>query len=132
MAATHTHVRPLDPPADEIRAALDLLARVGDRWTVFVIRALWPGPLRYNALHRTVAGISQRMLTLTLKAMERDGLVGRTVLPTTPPQVEYALTDLGRSLVVPLHGLYAWTLRHLADIEAARGRFAASGHAPVP
>ena len=124
MSATHTPVRALHPPPDETRAAIDVLARIGGRWTVFVIRALWPGPLRYNALQCSVDGISQRMLTLTLKDMERDGLVRRTLLPAVPPHVEYELTDLGRTLVAPLHGLYDWVVRHLPDIEEARGTFA--------
>lgn len=124
MSATHTPVRALHPTGGDTRATIDMLARIGDTWTVFVIRALWPGPLRYNALHRTVDGISQRMLTRTLKHMEQDGLVVRTLLPAVPAQVEYALTDLGRTLVVPLHALYEWVLRHAPDIAQARRDYA--------
>lgn len=124
MGATHTHVPFATIPDDELRAAADMLAGVGDRWTVFVIHALWAGPLRHRALLRAVGGISQRMLTFTLRRMERDGLVTRTVRPAVPPQVEYALTGLGRSLVGPLHALYAWTVEHLPELEAARARHA--------
>lgn len=129
MTVAHTHVRAHYPPQGDTRAAADMLARIGDKWTVFVIRALWPGPLRYNALHRSVDGISQRMLTLTLKNMEQDGLVRRTQLPGVPPHVEYELTGLGRSLVAPLHGLYEWVLRHMPDIADARTRFSAGNKA---
>lgn len=124
MTVTHTPVRPLHPPRDDTRATVELLARIGDTWTAFVIRALWPGPLRYNALHRAIDGISQRMLTRTLKHMEEDGLVERTLLPAVPAQVEYALTGLGRTLVVPLHGLHEWVHRHAPDIAQARKDFA--------
>jgi DNA-binding HxlR family transcriptional regulator len=89
-------------------AALETLARIGDKWTVMVVAALWQGPLRYNEIQRGVEGISQRMLTLTLKGLEQDGLVERTLFPTVPPRVDYELTELGRSLIVPLHALYEW------------------------
>lgn len=105
---------------------IEVLARIGDKWTVLVISALWQGPMRYNALQRALDGISQRMLTLTLRRMEQDGLVARTLLPAVPPHVEYALTDLGRTLVAPLHGLYEWTLRSMPAIVQARARFEAA------
>jgi DNA-binding HxlR family transcriptional regulator len=114
-------IRASDP---DYRAALETLARIGDKWTVTVVAALWQGPLRYNELQRAVDGISQRMLTLTLKGLEQDGLVERTVFPTIPPRVDYELSDLGRKLVVPLHALYEWAVEHRPAMLAARGKFA--------
>ena len=109
------------------RAALETLARIGDKWTVMVVAALWQGPLRYNEIQRGVEGISQRMLTLTLKGLEQDGLVERTVFPAVPPRVDYELTELGRSLIVPLHALYEWAVEHRPAMLAARARFAVKG-----
>ena len=87
------------PHADgNCRAVASVLARVGDKWSVFVIMMLIDGPQRFNELKRMIGGISQRMLTLTLRGLERDGLVTRTVFPTIPPRVDYELTDLGRGL----------------------------------
>ena len=80
----------------------EVLGRIGDKWTVLVIAELGEGPVRFNALHRAIKGVSQRMLTLTLKNLERDGLVSRTVTATVPPRVDYALTDLGRSMLAPV------------------------------
>ncbi|HYM85276.1 MAG TPA: helix-turn-helix domain-containing protein [Pseudoxanthomonas sp.] len=108
----------------DYRAALETLARVGDKWTVMVVAALWQGPLRYSEIQRSVEGISQRMLTLTLKGLEQDGLVERTVFPTIPPRVDYELTTLGRTLIVPLHALYEWAMEHRPAMLAARDRFA--------
>ena len=82
----------------DCRAIGDVLARVGDKWSVLVVSRLGEGPLRFNELRRSIGGISQRMLTLTLRGLERDGLVTRTVFPTIPPRVDYALTPLGRKL----------------------------------
>lgn len=116
----------------------ELLARVGDKWTVLVIRHLGGGPMRFNALKRQVGDISQKMLATTLRSLERDGFVIRSVAPTTPPQVEYALTDLGRSLLVPVCALARWTMDNAERIEAARRAFAAREgverplQAPVP
>ena len=93
MKPRHTHL-----PAD-CRAISDVLARVGDKWSVLVVTRLGPGPMRFNELRRSIGGISQRMLTLTLRGLERDGLVTRTVFPTIPPRVDYALTPLGRDLL---------------------------------
>lgn len=86
----------------------DVLDRIGDAWSLLTLFTLEPGPLRFNELRRRVDGISQRMLSVTLRQLERDGLVSRTVTPTKPPQVEYALTDLGQSLMVPVGALAAW------------------------
>jgi DNA-binding HxlR family transcriptional regulator len=100
-----------------------VLARVGDKWSVFVIMMLFDGPKRFNELKRMVAGISQRMLTLTLRGLERDGLVTRTVFPTIPPRVDYELTDLGRGLSEPVIALGEWAKTHQDEIEAARSHF---------
>ena len=100
-----------------------VLARLGDKWTVLVVMLLGEGPRRFSEMKRAVDGISQRMLTLTLRNLERDGMVTRTVTPTIPPRVDYALTDLGRSLRGPLFGLGEWVGTHLDEIEAARAAF---------
>ena len=93
---------PPSPHADgSCRAVASVLARVGDKWSVLVIMMLIDGPVRFNELKRKIGGISQRMLTLTLRGLERDGLVTRTIFPTIPPRVDYELTDLGRGLAQP-------------------------------
>lgn len=112
--------------ANHCKAAGQILDRVGDKWTVMVVGILSNGPVRFNALQRAIAGVSHRMLTLTLRGLERDGLIVRTVYPTVPPKVEYALTDLGRSLIEPLQALAFWADRHRLTIEAARAAFDAS------
>jgi DNA-binding HxlR family transcriptional regulator len=109
-------------PAD-CRKVSRILARVGDKWSVLVIMLLGTGPRRFNEIKRMVGGISQRMLTLTLKGLERDGMVTRTMFPTIPPRVDYELTDLGRSLSEPVLALGLWAQTHLEEIEAARTRF---------
>jgi DNA-binding HxlR family transcriptional regulator len=106
------------------RAVTETLARIGDKWTVMVVGALHQGPMRYNQIRRAVEGISQRMLTLTLKGLEEDGLVNRTMYPTIPPRVDYELTDLGRKLIVPLQSLYEWAVEHRPAMLAAREKFA--------
>jgi DNA-binding HxlR family transcriptional regulator len=110
-------------------AVSELLARVGDKWTVLVVELLEGGPMRFNEIRRTISAISQRMLTLTLRELERDGLVTRTVHPTIPPKVEYELTKLGRSLYEPIAGLALWARQNRAAIEAARASFDAGGTA---
>ena len=112
-----------DPQHEDCRGIASILARVGDKWSVFVIMMLADGPKRFNEIKRMVSGISQRMLTLTLRGLERDGLVTRTVFPTIPPRVDYELTDLGRGLQQPVIALGMWAKTHQADIEAARARF---------
>ena len=109
---------PLD--VDDDCPTREVLDRVGDKWSVLVIVLLGQRTHRFNELHRAVEGISQRMLTLTVRALERDGLVKRTVFPTVPPRVDYELTDLGRTLLVPLGALSAWANDHRGDIQAAR------------
>ncbi len=104
-------------------AVAPILARVGDKWSILTIMILADGPRRFNELKRLIGGISQRMLTLTLRNLERDGLVTRTVFPTIPPRVDYALTDLGRALRVPVTALGQWVIDNIDAIEAARVRF---------
>jgi DNA-binding HxlR family transcriptional regulator len=122
-------------PSSDCRNVSEVLARVGDKWSVLIVMLLGAGPRRFNELKRAVRGISQRMLTLTLRGLERDGLVTRTVFPTVPPRVDYALTPLGRSLWPPVEALGAWALAHQKEIEAARRRFdersAADDRSPV-
>jgi DNA-binding HxlR family transcriptional regulator len=101
----------------------EVLSRVGDKWTVLVVSDLGAGPKRFSEIRRALGSISQRMLTLTLRALERDGLVTRTVFPTIPPKVEYELTRLGRSLLVPVNGLGLWARQNRKAIEDARQRF---------
>jgi DNA-binding HxlR family transcriptional regulator len=100
----------------------EVLDRVGDKWSVLVIVLLGQRTHRFNELHRAIEGISQRMLTLTVRALERDGLVNRTIYPTVPPRVDYELTELGRTLLVPLGALNTWANAHREDIRAARER----------
>ena len=102
-----------------VRGVLD---RIGDKWSVLIVLTLAGAPHRFGALRRAVPDISQRMLTQTLRDLERDGLLSRTVHPTKPPSVEYALTPLGDSLLVPLLGLVRWADDHHAEILAARAR----------
>jgi DNA-binding HxlR family transcriptional regulator len=101
----------------------DVLGRVGDAWSFLVLMELALGPCRFNALRRVVNGISQRMLSVTLRHLERDGLAVRTVLPMAPPQVEYALTDLGRSLGQPMLALHQWAETNQPQVRAARTAF---------
>ncbi|MCX5494646.1 helix-turn-helix domain-containing protein [Kaistia dalseonensis] len=114
-------------PGGDCRAVGEILSRVGDKWTIQVVVALRAGPRRFNAIKRDVNGISQQMLTRTLKALERDGMVARTVRPSTPPQVEYDLTPLGHSLSATVHQLAEWAARHRAEIEGHRLRHDAAG-----
>ncbi len=100
-----------------------VLDRIGDRWTVLAFVHLQSGPLRFSELARRIEGISQKMLTQTLRGLERDGLVRRTVHPEVPPRVEYALTDLGRTLSGPIAALDTWARTHLPDVLAARERY---------
>ena len=114
--------RNLHEPED-CRAVSEVLARVGDKWTVLVVATLGDGPKRFNELRKALGSISQRMLTLTLRALERDGLVTRTVTPSIPPRVDYELTRLGRSLLEPVSELGTWARKNRAAIVTARERF---------
>jgi DNA-binding HxlR family transcriptional regulator len=109
--------------SENCQAVSEVLSRVGDKWTVLVVKILGGGPMRFNELKRTIDGISQRMLTLTLRALERDGLVTRTVFPSVPPRVEYELTALGRSLLMPVSALATWAIDHRGAIDGARRKF---------
>ncbi|HUL03947.1 MAG TPA: helix-turn-helix domain-containing protein [Gemmatimonadales bacterium] len=110
--------------------ARDVLARVGDTWSVYIIHVLGDAKtLRFNELRREVDGISQRMLTVTLRGLERDGLVTRTLYPEVPPRVEYALTPLGATLRQLIRGLVAWAGAHLAEVDTARASYDAR-HGP--
>jgi DNA-binding HxlR family transcriptional regulator len=104
------------PPHADCRAVSDILSRVGDKWTIQVVVALMAGPQRFNGIKRLVGGISQQMLTRTLKTLERDGMVERAVHPSTPPQVEYTLTSLGHSLAETTHQLALWAAAHQREI----------------
>src|SRR5713226_5316396 len=113
--------------AEDCRAVSEVLARVGDKWTVLVVSALGEGPMRFNELRRALGSISQRMLTLTLRGLERDGLVTRTLFPTIPPRVDYELTKLGHSLLEPVSTLGLWARQNRSAIGEARRRFDAGG-----
>ncbi|WDR04660.1 helix-turn-helix domain-containing protein [Devosia rhodophyticola] len=105
-------------------AMSDVLNRIGDKWSVLVVGILGrSGTLRFNELKRTINGVSQRMLTLTLRNLERDGLVTRTIYPEVPPRVEYGLTELGKTLQVPISGLWDWSAEHHATIVEARANY---------
>ena len=127
MSATNTgvpsvlaHELPRPVPVDELAACpvTEVFRRVGDRWSMLLVIVLGGRPHRYNELHRAIEGISQRMLTRTLRGLETDGLVHREVLPTVPPSVEYSLTPLGASLLVPLSGLADWAVANAGRIGA--------------
>lgn len=100
-----------------------VLNRVGDKWSMMIVMMLSEGPMRFSELKRAIDGISQRMLTLSLRGLERDGLVTRTVTPTIPPRVDYELTELGVSLREPVRALGEWAIEHIACIRAAQHRF---------
>jgi DNA-binding HxlR family transcriptional regulator len=117
MSPSHKHVRGQCPAVREV------LNRVGDKWSVLVVALLGDGKKRFSELRRAIEGISQRMLTLTLKGLERDGLITRTVYPTIPPRVEYDLTKLGRSLLAPIIGLGDWAAKNRERIQAAREKY---------
>lgn len=125
MEPRHTAVtgERVDHASNDCRVVGSVLARIGDKWSVLVVMTLGDGPRRFNELKRIIGGISQRMLTFTLRGLERDGLVTRTIFPTIPPRVDYELTDLGRSLRVPVMALGTWAFTHIPEIQEARSRF---------
>lgn len=125
------HIDLPKPTENECRVIREILERIGDKWTLYVVGSLRMGPRRFNELRRDVNGISQRMLTLTLRGLERDGLVTRTVFPTIPPRVEYELTELGRTLLDPITVLINWVDSSRIAIEAARMSFDAEINAPT-
>ena len=117
MEHGHIHV-----PGDCAKVA-PILSRVGDKWSILVVMLLGDGPMRFNELRRRVGGISQRMLTLTLRGLERDGYLTRTVFPSIPPRVEYELTPLGHSLLIPVRALGLWAVQNAPVIAEAQRRF---------
>ena len=123
MIPEHSNVTAPDANSPACRAVNSVLARVGDKWSVLIITLLGDGKLRFNEIKRLVDTISQRMLTLTLRGLERDGLVKRTIFPTIPPRVEYELTELGRSLRCAVVPLGKWANEHVGDIHEARATF---------
>jgi DNA-binding HxlR family transcriptional regulator len=115
----------------QCEAVGSILSRVGDKWTVLIVMMLAKGPKRFSELRRTIGGISQRMLTLTLRGLERDGLVTRTMFATVPPRVDYELTELGHSLSVPVEALGNWAFANLARVQEAREAFDRPGREPL-
>jgi DNA-binding HxlR family transcriptional regulator len=115
--------RLLDANHADCKAARGVLARVGDKWSMLIIVLLGDGPKRFNSIKREVSGISQRMLTLTLRSLERDGLVKRTQFPTIPPRVDYELTKLGRSLWSAVQPIGSWAQDHVGQIGKAQLEF---------
>jgi DNA-binding HxlR family transcriptional regulator len=124
MKPGHMHV------TEDCRAVSDVLQRIGDKWSIPVVGRLGPGPMRFSELRTVIGGISQKMLTTTLRSLERDGFVTRTAFATIPPRVDYELTDLGRELLVPVNALGDWARDNIVRINAARARFdqACKGH----
>lgn len=108
---------------EDCHVVLEVLDRVGDKWTVMVVGVLAAGPTRFNAVQRSIPGLSHRMLTITLRGLERDGLVERRAYPTSPPKVEYELTEFGHSLIEPLRVLAGWAMGNRTKILTARARF---------
>jgi DNA-binding HxlR family transcriptional regulator len=117
MAQGHIH------ETESCKAVSGVLGRIGDKWSVLIVSRLGRRAMRFNELKREIGGISQRMLTLTLRGLERDGLVTRTVFATIPPRVDYDLTPLGRSLLTPVNALGDWALANIGTINDARRKF---------
>jgi DNA-binding HxlR family transcriptional regulator len=110
----------------------DLLDRIGDKWSVLILAELGDGrPHRFAAIRNRIEGISEKMLTQTLRHLEQDGLLTRTVYPEVPPRVEYQLADLGITLLAPLDALLRWSIAHAAEVAAARARYAEAATPPV-
>ena|SRR5256885_903054 len=115
-----------DPSNPVCRTISTLLSRIGDKWTVLIVSTLGEGPKRFNELRREIPSVSQRMLTLTLRNLERDGIVSRTVTPIIPPRVDYELTALGHSLLRPVTALSEWALANVEAIHTAQAHFDAA------
>lgn len=105
------------------RAVAEILARIGDKWTVYIVKMLAKGPMRFNEIRKAIPAISQRMLSLTLRGLERDGLVTRTVTPSIPPRVDYELTSLGLTLIGPLQAVSLWAISNRGVVENSRSKF---------
>lgn len=116
-------MKPIPGRSETCNAMGDILNRIGDKWSVMIVGYLKRKTMRFNELRHAIGGISQRMLTLTLRNLERDGLVTRTVFPEIPPRVEYQLTDLGRTLTEPLDALWNWAAQHQHDVNNARAAY---------
>lgn len=125
MSPGHNNVR-----EESCVAVREVLNRIGDKWSVLVVSLLRDGPKRFTELRNLIEGISQRMLTLTLRGLERDGLIKRTVEPTIPPRVDYELTQLGQTLLDPILALGQWAQEHRSRIQEARSRYDARQAAP--
>ena len=117
MLPRHPHI------TEDCRAVSEILQHIGDKWTVLVVGKLGNGSLRFNELRAAVGGISQKMLTTTLRGLERDGFVTRTVFPTIPPRVDYELTELGHDLLIPVSALGEWARANTIRVRAAREKF---------
>ena len=117
---------PTPGEGDDCRMVREILDLVGDKWTLYIIATLRSGPVRFNELRRQIDGISQRMLTINLRGLERDGLVKRTLFPTIPPRVDYELTELGRTLLAPVMALVTWANSNQENIRGTRARFDAN------
>ena len=123
MVTSQTAPVPRGDPYRAGCATRRILDRIGDRWTVLVVSVLGDGDARFSELRRRVEGVSHKMLTQTLRGLERDGLVRRTVYPEVPVRVEYALTDAGRTLLEPLRALQEWSIEHLSDVSASQDAY---------
>jgi DNA-binding HxlR family transcriptional regulator len=117
MKPGHSH------DTDSCRAVADVLARIGDKWTVNIVGLLANGPMRFSEIRRKVSAISHRMLSLTLRGLERDGLVTRTVTPSIPPRVDYELTPRGVTLIGPLMSIGQWAIENQSYVESARTKY---------
>jgi DNA-binding HxlR family transcriptional regulator len=115
-----------DPESPACRGVNHVLQRIGDKWSVLIVQTLAGGPQRFNQLRRQIPTISQRMLTLSLRGLERDGLVTRTVTPSIPPRVDYELTELGHSLRAPILALAEWAITNIGEIHTAQDRYDAA------
>ncbi|WP_258580211.1 winged helix-turn-helix transcriptional regulator [Acinetobacter baumannii] len=122
---------PHDIQSSDCQRVSQVLARVGEKWSILIVMTLASHPHRFSEIKRRINGISQRMLTLCFRGLERDGLVKRTVYPVVPPHVEYELTPLGHSLTEPVIALGQWAQQHIADIDAARAAFDAAQEKPI-
>ncbi|HCI5738316.1 TPA: helix-turn-helix transcriptional regulator [Klebsiella variicola subsp. variicola] len=124
MSLTHIDLTDLpEPTVDNCQATREILDRVADKWSLYIIVTLRDGPRRFNELRREIDGISQRMLTLTLRGLERDGLVTRTMYPTIPPRVDYELTELAMTLLQPVMAMVVWAATNKDAVVEARKRF---------
>ena len=115
----------------DCRPVAEILSRIGDKWSVMLVMELHGGKKRFSELRRTLHGISQKMLTTSLRGLERDGFITRTIYPTIPPKVEYELTDLGRDLAIPVRALGEWATRNRDRVLAARDRFDGTAETPA-